>query len=333
MIPVIILFCALWDYSYNCTVTFTYDNNIFAYSQEYIDDFMNQVRPYRFPFETYDDLYTEPDIDFRIRNKLIGDYTTTFNIGLRVRHYTINQQKDFQRLVAGVRQSFGSWAIKGSYRIIPEYLIRYYRDPQGPSSSYIACEVAYHTITGKVSLPDVAMVRPEVLYQYSVDNYVQAFDMYDARAHAIGIRNTIALSKTFVAELSYDFKTSFLDTTIKGENSSNEPIPDGAYFQQKIAGDIYIEGVARLPLVVSLGYRYAFRNHRTDQSDDRMHFGRQDHLHTITFATDMKIRTGLLFSINYTHMVRNATSQIFPDINLIKDYIKDRISAGVMVYY
>jgi hypothetical protein len=65
---IILLLITFWDYSYNLDVGFSYDNNVYAYSQPYIDDFQNSVRPYRFPFEAYDDLMTSVDFDILVRN-------------------------------------------------------------------------------------------------------------------------------------------------------------------------------------------------------------------------------------------------------------------------
>jgi|GEM_PF-773824 len=323
----------VWDHAYECDITFAYDNNIFTYSREYIDDFMNHVQPYRFPFETYDDLYTESDLDLRLRLKLFGNHTMTFNSGIRIRHYAINRQKDFQRLTVGVRQSFNSWAVKGSYHIVPGYLIRYYRDPLGTVTDYIPCKVAYHIFTGKITLPMITVVSPAVIYRYSIDDYVEAFEIYDARAHTMGVKTMITLTKALMVDVSYDFKTSSLDRLVNIDGGTDEPIPDGAYYQQKVAADIQIRGIAHLPVFLSLGYTYSFRNHRSEQPDDRMHYGRQDHNHTISIETRIKIRAGLMFSVTYMHSVRETTSQVFPAIDMIKNYSKDRIGTGLHLYF
>jgi hypothetical protein len=329
----ILLLTTLWDHSFNCDIQFTYDSNIFAYSAEYIEDFMNKIRAYRFPFETYDDAFTDMNFDMKIRNKLVANHTTTFNCGFQVRHYAINHQKDFQRITAGLRQSFGSWAIKGAYRVTPGYLIRYYRDPTGMYNEYRACEVTYHAITSKITLPWFKYLEPALVYDYSIDDYAEVFDIYDAHGHTIGMQTNITLSKIFLAEFSYALKTSILDTVACIDPEDDELLPDGTYLQQTVGADLQISGIASLPLCMGIGYDYSFRNYRSDHPGDRMHFGRQDHQHRITLESKIKVRTGMLFTVGYAHALRRATSEIFPDINTIKNYDQNRLSAGLEFYY
>ena len=150
---IILLFSlGLWDYSYNVSAVTLYDNNIFTYSPERIQEFMDNTVSYKYPFETYDDLRTSAAVSLKLRNKFIENRTTTFNIGLNLHHYLINQEKDFQSITAGVRQSFKTFAVKIEYTHIPEYLIRFYRNPAGSSTDYIGCDVQYRTLSGKISL-------------------------------------------------------------------------------------------------------------------------------------------------------------------------------------
>lgn len=329
----ILYFIALWDYSYDCSINVTYDNNIFNYSQDYIDDFMDQIRPHRFPFETYDDLFTNVAMDILIRNKFLKERTTTLNLGVHLCQYAINEQKDFQRLTVGLRQSFGSWALKGSYRIIPRYLIRYYHDPRSTYMDYIPCNVRYHTLTGKITLPRMASFSPALMYHYSIDDYVEAFDIYDARAHAIGLQATIELSRTLQMDVGYDLKSSFLDTIAATGPLDDEEVPDGAYLQQTFEAGIELHGPIMLPLSIIIGYRYTFRNYRTDDPDDRMHFGRRDHQHGLSLNAELKVRSGIVLSAGFSHGLRNATSEVFPEIKTIKNFNQNRICAGLKFYY
>jgi len=205
---------AFWDHSYTTSVMFTYDDNVFGYSDEYIEDYIDLIRAYRFPFKTYDDLYTEPRLDVRFRKKVFDERTTTFNFGILVRHHAINQQKDFQRLIIGLRQSFGAWALKGSYRAIPNYLIRYYNDPAGQDTEYIACEVAYHTISGKLSLDVKKNIQADIVYSYSIDNYIEVFNLYDAHGHKVGLNIQSSMSRRLDMKTGYSFKMNNLNQVI-----------------------------------------------------------------------------------------------------------------------
>ncbi len=329
---IIFFFIAVWDYSYNFAADVTYDNNIFSYSSEYIDDFMNQVGPYRFPFETYDDLITSGKLNLLLRNKFFGKRTTTFNIGIRINHYLTNNQKDYQRIDIGLRQSFGKIAAKVSYQIIPNYLIRYYRNPQGSSTDYIGCETKYQTVSGKLSFSPKPSVLFYVQYKRRWDDYIPEFDIYDANGHILGIDSEIQLTKRIVLSFGYVYR-SFQTDSSAILTTPDESVPDGSYYQHSVKGNLTFQFKFLLPTRLNLHYNYNFRNYTTTFADDAMHFGRQDHVHKITASTEFRIFTRMFLEISYLRQLRNATSEILPGIDTIKDYNKYRISAGLHFHY
>ena len=329
----ILLLCgALWDYSYESSIKLMYDSNIFTYSQEYIDDFLAQTAPYRFPFETYDDLYTELQLDMRFRKMLFANRTTTLNMGGRIRHYAVNPQKGSLRMIAGLRQSLGTWAIKVSYRLLPGYLIRYYKNPEHTNTEYFPCRATYHTFAGKVTLPRISIFTPAVQYQHSIDDYLEPFTIYDARAHTVGLHTDVNMATKFHASAHYAFELSELDTTLM-PGDTIEDIPDGSYLQQAMGMSVTLKGIVCASLTFSLGYEYTFRNYRSEDSDDRLHFGRQDHLHSISIGAVLWLRTGMLLHGFYTHRSRIADSEVFPEIDMIKNYAQDRTGAGLSFYF
>ncbi|UCG91145.1 MAG: hypothetical protein JSV97_08645 [candidate division WOR-3 bacterium] len=329
---IVIILVALWDYSYSVTARVTYDNNIFAYSQEYIDDFMNHVRPYRFPFETHDDLITSGNMHLYLRNKFFGNKTTTFHVDVLVHHYLINHQKDYQRIDVGIRQSFGAYAVRSEYQIIPRYLIRYYRKTGGSRTEYIGCEVAYHTIYGKVSWRALPHIELDVRYRRRWENFISEFDMYDANSHTLGIGAHITLKKRLALSLGYDYRTSQTDSAAL-LSAPDEDTPDGSYNQHAVQGRLTYQLKFFLPTTLDLGYDYTFRDFTTSASTDSLHFSRQDHLHKFSIATQLKIFVGMSFNISYTFQLRNATSEILSGIDRIKDYNKYRFSAGLNFYH
>lgn len=329
---ILIILFTLWDYSYNVTARVTYDNNIFAYSREYIDDFMNQVRSYRFPFETHDDLITSGDVHLYLRNKFFGSRTTTLNVDVLVNHYLTNHQKDFQRIDVGLRQSFGTYAVKIEYQIIPRYLIRYYRNPGGSSTEYIGCEVAYHTIYGKISWRAAPHIELDFRYKRRWEDYISEFDRYDAKSHTFGIGAHIALKKRLALSLGYDFRTSQTDSAVLS-SAPDEETPDGSYNQHALQGSLTYQFKCFLPTTLDLGYGYTFRDFTTSAPTDSLHFSRQDHQHKFSVATQLKIFIGMSLNISYAFQLRNATSEILPGIDRIKDYNKYRFSAGLNFYH
>jgi hypothetical protein len=329
---ILLIFITLWDHSYNIDCNCIYDNNIFAYSQEYLDDFINQVRPYRFPFESHDDLITNIDFRLLLRNKIFGNRTTTFNVGVNINHYLVNNQKDYQNLSLGIRQSFGRYAVKLSYSIIPNYLIRYYQNPQEGNNDYIGCEVQYQNVQGKLSYIPTPLLSFSVVYNRKWDDYREEFNIYNANSHIIGFDSDITIRKNLELQFGYDFKISNIDTLSTTETTS-EPVPDGAYNQHTADAGIVWGFRFLKPAELTLRYRYYFRNYSTDFATDSMHYGRQDNNHRILVSAGFKIFPGMRMVLSYLKQWRIATSDIFPDIDKIKNYNKYRVSCGLHFYH
>lgn len=329
---ILIILIAVWDYSYRFTTECIYDNNIYSYSNEYIDDFIMSVNSYRFPFETYDDLLITADLQYYLRNRLFGKRTTTFSINIKPSHYLLNSDKDFLRLSLGLRQSFGRYALRLSFQTIPKYLIRYYRNPLGPSTDYIGCEVSYPSLAGKLSVDIKPSIQFELRYKRGWDNYISEFDLYDASYHNISMGSNIGINERCAVWLGYGYKSLKNDTS--NIITRLESTPDGSYHQHVLDCEINIEFKTLMPTRVKLGYTYGFKNFAAEFSADSMHFGRQDHTHNISTRLDLKIFTGMYLRMTLVRQWRNATSEVAPlDIDRIKDYDKYKVGAGLSFYH
>lgn len=331
MISILLCCLSLWDYSYTVSAVALYDNNLFAYSDERIQEFIQNTAPYKYPFETYDDLRTSVSISLRLRNKFIDTRTTTFNLGLNMHHHLINQEKDFQNISAGLRQSFGAFAVKVEYTHIPDYLIRYYRNPAGGSTEYIGCEVQYHTLSGKLTLSRLLPFPVHLTYARRWEDYIEEFDLYDARAHLVGFEADIDIFDLAVAELGYGFRTQLSDSA--GMVVVTDEVPDGSFYQHDAYVRLDVLCKVLFPGRLAFGYDYAFRNHQSSNVLDIMHYGRQDHTHTVEIERTARIFTGMEFVMSYMKRWRNATSEIYPALSTIKDYDTYRLGAGLRFYF
>jgi hypothetical protein len=331
MMILLLFSLGLWDYSYNVSAVSLYDDNIFAYSPERIQEFIDYSAPYKYPFETYDDLRTSASVSLRLRNKFIEDRTTTFNLGVDVHHYLNNQEKDFQNISIGIRQSFKTFAVKMTYTHIPEYLIRYYRNPAGSSTDYIGCDVQYRTLSGKISLLRLLPFGVHLTYARRWEDYIEEFDLYDARAHLLGIYADLQLVHSVALKLGYQFRTQESDSA--SAVVALDDVPDGSFFQQAAQARLDVMCKLLFPGMLTLGYDYAFRNHRADDVQDIYHYGRQDHVHTVRIERTARIFTGMEFVVSYMKRWRNATSEIYPALSSIKDYDKYRLGAGLNFYF
>lgn len=329
---IVLLFLTFWDYSYNFDLDLTYDDNVYAYSQQYIDDYLNGIRSYRFPFETYDDLVTSFDFALLVRSRFFGKHTTTFSFDVNTDNYLLNNQKNFQRYTFGMRQSLGRYAVKASYQIIPRYLIRYYLDPSGLSTDYIGCVATYHTARVKVSFTTVRDIVLSAEYGRRWDDYIPEFNRYDANGHVAKLGIEKELSRSLDFAFSYEYRTSDTDSAA-AVTSDIDLTPDGSFYQHALGADISMHVSALFPTTIKLSYDYGFRSYSASTSDDSLHFGRRDHRHLVTLMTYSRIIAGFRLKLIVMRQWRAASSEIMPDIDEIKDYVRYKAGAGVEFYY
>jgi len=329
---IFLLIIAVWDYSYDVGVAAKYDNNVYAYSDEYIDDFINQVNAHRFPFETYDDLITSAALNFLLRNRFFGKRTTTFSLDVAANHYLQNRDKGFAGYRLGIRQSLGKYALKLSYRIIPGYLIRYYQNPQTPTTDYIGCRATYRMVSAKLSVMKIRTVNFDVYYSRRWDDYIEEFNRYDADGHILGGAIQKALDKYLDVSISYNYRLSNADSADVAA-PSNEITPDGSYYQHSFGGGLNWQTVFIFPTMFRCLYDYSYRSYTTSLEEDQFHFGRRDHRHRIMFSTQFRVLTGLHLKLSLIRQWRDATSQIYPNIDAVKDYSKYQVGAGLEFYH
>ncbi len=330
----ILLFFALtiWDYSFDLTVDAAYDNNIYAYSDEQLSDFENGIRAYRFPFETYDDLRSRALFELFVRNKIFDDKTTTWNLYCGINHYLNNKQKDFQQVKLGLRQSLGTYAVKATFEIIPDYLIRYYRNPEGESVDYLGCHVKYSTVTGKVSYYPKKATAVHVRYRHRWDDYISEFDQYDARNHIIDIGYETKPQRRLKLAVWYSYRANTNEVT-EIASSPEADAPEGSHNQHTPYISLSYRFKSFCPTDVGIGYRYTFRHYTTDFSNDTLHYGRQDHMHSVVGDIAWELLTRMYLKIAYARRLRTVTSEIYPEIGAIKDYDKYVLSAGFQFYH
>jgi len=321
MIIALFLFTA-FDYSINTNLNFTYDDNIFEYSSKYLEEFVNRINPERFPFETYDDLYTNYQFGILIRNKFIGKHTTTFNLNVNGYNYLTNQQKDYLIISTGIRQSFGQLAMKFEYLIIPDYLIRYYRDPLG--TEYIGCTFAEHLFTLKTNMK-LNLLEFGAVLGLEIDDYIKNFDVYDSKAIRLGPNIVLSLLRTVQFGIGYELKSS----------GAKGPTPDISYLQHKIGiNTSFKTGVPKFSEMV-LAYQLKYRIFTTEVSPilDTPHSGREDITHKFTTTYEFPIFTNLFISFDYGYEFRYSSSEVYPDIGDYKNYDKWMAGCGLEFKY
>lgn len=329
---IFLLLITVWDHSYEVDIDLAYDNNVYAYSQSYIDDFLKGTRAYRFPFETYDDLVTSVDFQLLLRNRFFNRRTTTFSFDMNSNNYLVNNQKNFQRYTFGLRQSFGRSALRISYQVIPGYLIRYYRNPEGASTDYIGCEATYHNASGKFSFTTDGDVTLSAAYSRRWDDYIREFNRYDARGHVIDLGLAKKLSRNIEFEFGYRYRTSTSDSAAVGMTDTAQT-PDGSFYEHSLNTDLKLHTVILARTTLRCSYGYGMRSYTASDADDLFHFGRRDHRHRININSHSRILTGVRLKLFFAYQWRTANSDVFPAIADIKDYSRYQVGAGLFFYH
>jgi hypothetical protein len=313
----------LVDYSLTVSNDIGYDDNVYEYSARDLGDFINHVRSYRFPFETYDDLATHFDCELLLRTRPIKRRTTTLNLRLAAVTHAINREKDNQAFHAGLRQSFGKFALKFDYLFIPRYLIKYYPDPAW--GIYSPCAFAEHllSINGLFVFFDKLSARIRIGREW--DNYVPVFIVYDITAWRIGADLDLQVSGTYEPSFGYEFK----DAPARG------PVPDLSYRQH--SGSVSNRLNLRWPRLakLDLNYRVDYRVYTTDlpPEQDTPHAGRIDITHGFRIAGQVPVLKFLELTAAYGYEFRRASSPVYTDIGAIKNYDRYQLSGGIIFHY
>jgi hypothetical protein len=237
-------------------------------------------------------------------------------------NYLTNQQKGYLILSTGIRQSFGKLAMKFEYLVIPDYLIRYYRDPLG--TEYIGCKFAEHLFTLKTNLKLNPLEFGAVL-GLEIDDYIKNFDVYDSKAIRLGPNIVLSLLRTVQFGIGYELKSS----RAKG------PTPDISYLQHKIRINTNLKtGFPKFSEMV-LAYQLKYRIFTTEVSPilDSPHSGREDITHNFTTTYEFPIFTNLFIYFDYGYEFRYSSSEVYPDIGDYKNYNKWIAGCGLEFKY
>lgn len=294
-----------------------YDDNIYLYSKEYISDFQNQVRAYRFPINTYDDLITNLNLSLRIPFYL----KSYINLYYKQYLYTANTEKSYQIISTTINKPLTKpLNIRFGYLYLPRYLIRYYRNPAGPSTEYIQCTFSEHLFTiGADYTLNKLKLSPFV--RYEIDNYKKNFNFYNSKALRFGASATFQVHKY----ISLDFKGE------RKLNSAKGPIPDISYNENSVTLCLN----TKLPNFEKVGIKiegvYENRNFITDNSfeTDPFHKSRVDTKYSLSFEGTYRFSKNVQIGAEYKREARKVTTPFSIDIEEIKNYNNNRIALSM----
>lgn len=303
----------------NWDLSFEYDDNIFLYSQSYLNDFMNQNRAYRFPFRTYDDLITRLNLNLQFPYQ-INKKLNNLSINYRQYLYLMNTQKSYQLIsLNNSYQISKPVSFQIGYLFLPNYLIRYYRNPLGTSTDYIGCIFTEHLISFNLRyrLPKITL---SPFFQYEIDDYIKNFNYYDGSALRYGVNTTLRYFNLVDISLKL----------MRKQLSAQGPIPDISYNENKYSINL-IPNFSTSLFNIDIGFEYSQRYFTTENSFaiDPFHAGRSDHKYNLNFRFTYNLSKNFQLFIGYENEQRKVNTPYQVDIEEIKDYNNNKYILGI----
>jgi len=300
-----------------------YDNNIFLYSEAYISDFKNQIRPYRFPFNTYDDFIVllNPSIQLPLR---IGQLKPNLYLNYKQYIYSVNAEKSYQIVSATINHPIiNPIILEINYLLLPRYLIRYYRNPLGASTDYIGCSFSERLLTARL-IYNIYNIKIKPFVRYEIDNYKENFVFYNSKALRFGVNATLTPYKFINVNVGLERK----------QNNAQGPVPDISDNENSTFIDIITKIPGFSKLSFNIGADYAHRIYTTSNSFniDPYHKDRKDNKFVIYAGLTFRISKNLQIKTQYEQEIRKVTTPYQIDIEEIKDYSNKRFTLGFKFY-
>ncbi len=302
-----------WNGSFDANIE--YDNNIFYLSPADLQKFRLGENPARYPYHSAD------DVDLKVTADLRGVFTrnTGFRLRLRLHQYVVNQEKSYGLINTRIEQEAGKLGrFFFSYIWMPNYLIRYYPDPE-IKGGYFPCRYGEH-LFGIDFHRGFGNLLITSNYRFEIDDYLKRFDYYDTRAHRLGVELGWRPRKNINLQGEYQFKIA----RAKG------PVPDISYQEHRFEITIATRPRVFDRFGVEAGYRFCHRQYTTDNpiTIDPYHYGRVDRTQTIAAGGDFRLNPFTLV-LKYELEWREVDSPYNGEVEEVKEYRASRVSLGV----
>jgi hypothetical protein len=324
------------------TLGFSYDDNTFRYADRDIDKFVNNIEPYRYPIETYDDLITTVEMHAKIRSKLIMNRSTTFNVRVRGNLHYQNNVKDYASFSVSMwHKVCGEGHLLAKYLFLPRYFIRYYPDfdvsiPY-PYPYFTPCSFSKHLvlISGGYNLFEKADIG--VSYARELNDYNDAFNEYDSGMNEFGISAGFGYRDLLYPALEYSYTNAQAKATDEpGETKQMSDDSDISYDEDGLRLSIDLDLTKSKPFRVETGLSYERRFYTTEKPVlvDPTHAGREDTKLGIKLTCLFIPTERITFSVGYEFEQRTVSSPYdINEIEDIKDYTRNIYSAQVSFSY
>lgn len=316
--------------TFEANAQFTYDDNIFLYSQKDLNDFRKSIKAYWFPFETSDDFITTLTGSVKVRLNLFRQKPTIFSLLYRQHIYAVNQAKSYQLFSLSISQNLAKpLTIEIGYRFLPKYLIRYYKDPTSQVSppAYIGCDFTEQLVSFEPNYRFKKIFSLTPFYKYEIDDYAAKFDFYDTKAHRLGLNASYRLRALFELSGGLEYKIAKAEGPVPDISYNQLSWEIGAGFgQQKLT-----EGFKLRNLKIEINYSQERREFVTDNSPtvDPFHSRRVDKIQNFKVGLELPFSQFVSMSVGYELEKRDVSSPYKEQIDDIKDYNNNKIGFGL----
>jgi hypothetical protein len=327
-----------WRLEWRGELGAAYDSNIFRYSDDEVDDFLDGRRQDRFPSDYLDDVRMEPSVDLMFIREEPRRRETEFRLSADYRLATVNRDKSFARLgtrVTESRDGIGYALI--DYYTIPSYHIRDLWDPDVKTGSpYRPCDFRKNAVRMEAGTDRQLPLDLTAEIAYDRTGYGPDFVEYDSDAWTGGVTAVVRPANGLRIDAGYALRSSTARGYDEvGETRGSSDDSDISYEQDEytLRARWAVGRVGDVPTVLVAGGRLARRFYQADggAEDDPYHAGRDDTYWTLWVRNAWKLSRAATLEGFYVFRARTARSDIVDEIGTLKDYRSHRFGVRLIL--
>ena len=334
-----------WSWRLVASISNTYDDNIFRYSSEDIDDFVHHRAEYRYQMETYDDLIFSPSVKLYVSNQLSQHLRSQLRMRYSFNLFARNREKNYQTLSAYLKTTVCEKNyLQLGYFHLPEFLIRPYWDQDVFSTTardpdtYKRCTFSRNLYSVKLGRKIVKSVWAATFYKRDILYYNPHFTEYDTKINGFGCEILYTVTPRFRIGLEYAFKNAKAKAYDEpGETRELSDDSDLSYDEDQFQGEIGLDLSQNisLPVHFSFQYRRQKRYFTTEKSldQDPFHAGRADDIQRFVWIMNVDILRNVSLLGRYEFHRRDVSSKEQERITEVKNYERNRFSFGFEFRY
>jgi hypothetical protein len=323
-------------------LTLAYDNNIYKYSQNEIDKFVNNIEPYRYPIETYDDLITTMQIHAKIRGEIIKNNSSTLNLRIRGNLFYKNKEKNYESYSLSIWQKAGkNGHILLRYLFLPEFLIRHYADfdIESPYSyPYFAeCTFTKHDARVEGGYTFFRSTDISLFFAHEIDDYIDNFDEYDTKKNTFGVSLSRPFGAIFTPTARYSFSRAVAEAVDEpGEVRAMSDDSDISNDEDEVVFATDFDFTKTVPFLLQADLEFTRRVYTTDKPIlvDPYHAGREDKKIFLRFQTSFVPTERISLDVGYLFETKSVYSPYNVElIEEVKNYNKSTVYTNIQISY